>query len=358
MAMAECYEIKDVSGKDQGCVALREIKPGTMILQEKPQMFLPAGELSIHNLVISFKEMTDFEDEEFLKLHNRFTNFEELTDLDKAKVNDWKHDLEENMKCNKEEGEAILDVIGIYITNCFDNGVGIKMSRFNHSCRSNAEYRWNEKTDSREIRAVSKIHTGDEITVNYAWDHSMDNFETRQKNLLNWGFECLCDRCNEEKLDCDAELYMKFDGIKKEAKKIVDIKGFSIEKVMKELNCYEELYKIAKGKKASWSFLIDSILDDGFNASVQGYLCAKKYLDSIENDNTREKELHHEEKSKMEEYLRIFRNKCEMFTTAAEKIAKIVLGIDNIKYLIWKEKKTDLDGWILNAIEKGQFAYR
>ena len=57
-------------------------------------------------------------------------------------MNKWKQDLEENMKSlNEERRKVIIHIIGIYVTNCFDNGVGIKMARFNHSCRSNAEYR-------------------------------------------------------------------------------------------------------------------------------------------------------------------------------------------------------------------------
>ena len=124
--MGEYYEVKEVGLKGIGCVALKEIKPGTMILQEKPQLFLSTGDLSIHNLVISFQQMSEFENEEYLKLHNRFTNFEGLNDEDKGKVNGWKQDLEENMKgCTEGQKEAILDIIGIYLTNTFDNGVGI-----------------------------------------------------------------------------------------------------------------------------------------------------------------------------------------------------------------------------------------
>ena len=100
--------------------------------------------------------------------------------------------------------------------------------------------------------------------------------------------------------------------------------------------------------------MTDHILENGFDTSVQGYLCAKRHLDFLKNPLVDQK-LHVEEKKKMEEYLRIFKNKCESFSTAAEKIAKIVLGKDNIKYLQWKEKKVNLDKWILTAIEKGQF---
>ena len=52
-------------------------------------------------------------------------------------------------------------------TNSYDDGVGIQASRFNHSCSPNAEFEWNETIAASVIRVVSKINSGDEITVNY-----------------------------------------------------------------------------------------------------------------------------------------------------------------------------------------------
>ena len=37
-----------------------------------------------------------------------------------------------------------------------------------------------------------------------------------------------------------------------------------------------------------------------------------------------------------------FNGKCESFSTAAEKIAKIVWGKDNRNYLEWRDKKNNL----------------
>ena len=137
--MNEYYQVKLIEGKGMGCFALKEIKIGTMILQEKPQLLLPSGNWSIRDLATSFKQMTDDEDDEYLKLYNRFENINHLNDQDKAKVNKWKQDLGENLVSFDEERlKIILNIIGIYVTNCFENGVGIKMARFNHSCRSNA----------------------------------------------------------------------------------------------------------------------------------------------------------------------------------------------------------------------------
>ena len=72
------------------------------------------------------------------------------------------------------------DIYGIYATNTFEQGVGIQASRFNHSCRSNAEEFWNEKYGATEIRSVSKINAGEEITINYRTSEiSMKCYKTR-----------------------------------------------------------------------------------------------------------------------------------------------------------------------------------
>ena len=72
-----------------------------------------------------------------------------------------------------------------------------EISRFNHSCSSNANVTWNEGEKAKVVQSVSNIKIGDEITVNYDWQEtSMTKFETRQDYLSkNWGFKCCCDLC-------------------------------------------------------------------------------------------------------------------------------------------------------------------
>ena len=55
--MSEYYEVKEIEGKGMGCVALKEIKLGTMILQEKPQLKLKSGSWSFQDLMIAFQQM-------------------------------------------------------------------------------------------------------------------------------------------------------------------------------------------------------------------------------------------------------------------------------------------------------------
>ena len=58
--MSEYYQVKEIEGKGTGCVALKEIKPGIMILQEKPQLKLKCGNWSFRDLAIAFKQMVKF----------------------------------------------------------------------------------------------------------------------------------------------------------------------------------------------------------------------------------------------------------------------------------------------------------
>ena len=95
------------------------------------------------------------------KLYNRFQN-------DKSSMNSkkWKKNLLEN-NATEELADVMVEVIGIYFSNTFLEGVGIKTSRFNHSCNANAEMKFNERLEKFEIIVNSKIKAGDEITINY-----------------------------------------------------------------------------------------------------------------------------------------------------------------------------------------------
>ena len=66
--------------------------------------------------------------------------------------------------------EEALKVMTIMDTNGFHNGVCLKMSRFNHSCQPNAQYFWNEDTNTRDVRALRDINQGEEITFSYSPD--------------------------------------------------------------------------------------------------------------------------------------------------------------------------------------------
>ena len=77
----------------------------------------------------------------YMKLHNNY-KIEKMGDCD-----NWSYEMKEEYKealprlANFSEISmaGAFDVWGIYKTNTFTQGVYLQMSRFNHSCRPNAE---------------------------------------------------------------------------------------------------------------------------------------------------------------------------------------------------------------------------
>ena len=142
------YEVVKIDGKGLGCVALKDIEIGTLILKEKPQCLGSTPD----NVIESFECMSKCDQEEYLKLYNAYSG-----------------------------RQGFSDVLGIYMTNSFPTGVGIKTSRFNHSCSPNAVRQWED--DRSEIRAWSKIKAGDFFDMNH-----FSNIFTQYEFLLKIAF--------------------------------------------------------------------------------------------------------------------------------------------------------------------------
>ena len=83
------------------------------------------------------------------------------------------HDLWQRQMVNRHEEQPKINnrqfkgqgfqSLKIYTTNPFHNRVCLNISRFNHSCYSNADYLLNNDTNTRDVRAVKKINKGEEI---------------------------------------------------------------------------------------------------------------------------------------------------------------------------------------------------
>ena len=111
--------------------------------------------INILSVIESFGRMSKSDKDEYLKLFNKYTDsrtqkfyFTPTKSELKSDFVDLKTKLLGSIDGpnNKflqqfvlEYGEqGFIEVIGIYYTNCFANGLGIKAARFNHSCCSNA----------------------------------------------------------------------------------------------------------------------------------------------------------------------------------------------------------------------------
>ena len=112
---------------------------------------------------------------------------------------------------------------GIYFTNCYTLGqsrsspTGLLpvLSRVNHSCRPNTEFRWVEERGVEELRAATTIQEGEEITDCYL-DLSLGGRVTREERqaLLRggYGFTCSCEACSLRGGEAERE-----DGLRREA---------------------------------------------------------------------------------------------------------------------------------------------
>ena len=120
-------------------------------VQEKP--ICVANYKDCQSIIKAFHCMSNENQNEYMKLHNWYEN------------------------CSNSKSNLDAKIVGIYKTNAFDKGVGIKLSRFNHNCSANAEIIWNDLKELSEIRTVSKINAGEEITVKYIQGYSKQSFQ-------------------------------------------------------------------------------------------------------------------------------------------------------------------------------------
>merc|ERR550517_220448 len=105
---------------------------------------------------------------------------------------------------NITRGKA-FEVWAIYTTNFFHNGVCIKMSRFNHSCRPNATYFWNVDTNTRDLRTLRNVKEGEEMTVSYI--NTTETRDGRQSLLKDrYNFDCNCEGCDLNKEEIQQEM--------------------------------------------------------------------------------------------------------------------------------------------------------
>jgi len=291
------YEIKTIEGKNLGIVALKDIQEGTLILKEKPQFADLEGdedmeqtEFDSRQLCQSFFSMRKSDQQEYLKLYSQYS------------IEEMMGKFVGNRPENDEEFEILVffvKLIGIYQTNKSEGGVGIKVSRFNHACSSNAERIFNYIDDVIEIRALKDIKMGEEITINYLTDEKcnkgyaiMKKYKQRQEYLKsNWKFDCQCDYCIEDVANNFDEFYDKFDQLMQDANNFDNVlspEPYNVpypETYLKHIELCKAMFQLVKGKQMSKYFISRKILHKGFLVAVHGVIV------SIEKNDLKNRDL-------------------------------------------------------------------
>ena len=347
-----------------GCLALQDIKAGTIILKEKPQCvpkiftkWDPGSILEftqesivpdyLSNLLNSYFSMSKSCQEDFMSLMNKYLDPNSLPDHHKKNYLYWKKSSEEASESSWAKkfnigSDFILEVICIFISNfqrTEENPVlSINASKFNHSCGTNAELFHTEKGDI-EIRTTSKIFLGEQITITKGYGSAMKKWQERQNYLYQlYCFTCNCHLCQTESemLKHDDGFYENFQRLKNECEKIKNI--YPHENVLiiklnmaeKHINCIKKLYNLARIKRAPKGFIF-GFVNDTFQCSAAAYSLAKKFIDYDSKEILAK--------------MKLFHTECETMAKIAYQIAKIGTGKNSPGATEWKEISQDFEGW-------------
>ena len=272
------YREQALPGKGVGCVAITKIKKGTLVVREKPILLLdrrPGSYLA--RVTTAFLAMAPKEQEGYLALANKYSiNESRWSDYS----NEFKKVRDQEMKSfgtGKLSGETITSVWQILETNSFNNGVCLKISRFNHSCRPNAEFFWNHDTGTRDVRAVRMIKPSEEITLNYRKLGTLTR-EERMTYLRDYHhFECLCEACDKSEAEVEQESlncaqFRKLEEARKVAEEGQTENNFSLKLNRDEIESLKKMYSLAREMKIfRLASIVKNIVEEGFNAACQGF---------------------------------------------------------------------------------------
>ena len=179
----------------------------------------------------------------------------------------------------------------------------------------------------------------------------MLNREGRQEYLYGrWRFRCDCDRCQIESLEADEGSYTRYQSLEKDVQQLLDspvIGDIStleddILRRQKALECFKEMYKIAKAKKVDRLFLIHKVIDHAFQTAIRGYFHMVTIFPLLtKKSDPREAE---------------FKKDCEMFAKAGYKIVK-PFGDENVLVKLFKERCFQFDEYFLKTFDGEPFLH-
>jgi hypothetical protein len=317
------YSEEDVAGKGVGCIASKDIKKGSLILREIPAIFTdvrdgPVTIASGKKIIGAFVEMSGEDQERYMTLYN--------ANYGRNANDQWIWFNETSMGISKDQASEVLQ---IYCTNSFHNGVCLKMSRFNHSCRSNAQYFWNVDTHTRDIRAMRKIKQGEEITVSYKehkWAASREERQTFLKNGFN--FDCNCKACDatEAKIKNEASLCKLYN---KENERRDKFKQNGL--MDKEAECLKQMYTLARLiRTVSKNSVLENIVNEAYLVHVKVFM-------SEQHSGNRE-----EAKAAWMKY-------AKKFATIGLGIATTLLGENHSQTQEWKAEVMESRKWQVDS---------
>ena len=188
----QLWEVQEVAGRGLGVVALVALAPGTLVMEDRPLVTVPAHIHQPYYTLSPTQEQAGADLEAHLAASVAALGEEDRRDF-------W------SLADCKAGGGAKTEC-GVYFTNCYmlgeskaaSTGVLPNISRVNHSCRPNTEFSWSESGGVEELRVSRAIAPGEELTDCYL-DLTAQGRDTGagRRELLQaaYGFWCQCEVC-------------------------------------------------------------------------------------------------------------------------------------------------------------------
>lgn len=154
----------------------------------------------------AFLRMPDDLQEEYLQLANKYDENPSQWSEYSRQLFVIKEEQVQGLGLTALSEETANRVWQIQETNSFQNGVFLKIARFNHSCCPNAEFSWIQKIGRREVRAVRRITKGEEIL--FCYSRLGDEFRSRARRAYLqelYHFTCDCIACNQSEEEEELE---------------------------------------------------------------------------------------------------------------------------------------------------------
>ncbi|KAM0403493.1 hypothetical protein ACHAQC_001106 [Fusarium culmorum] len=217
------FVVRDVPPKGKGLIATTKIPKGTRIIAEPPLIKVPrecfCPDLLRQGIIKELSKLYQDQRASFYSLLNSHPESGEEVGI-----------VETNSLCAGPDEE--------------DGAVFLATSRINHSCKPNAQNRWNQGLGKITVHAVEDIEQGQEITITYLGNPEV--YEERQKKLKNaFGFECRCRLCflSPAERDLDDKLIKEIDHLQKDLENEDSILG-------SPTRCLHRIYKVVSQLEA------------------------------------------------------------------------------------------------------------
>jgi len=190
------YDMKEFPGKGMGLVANQLIRRGDLIMANTASLLIDYRafqeltrdqykELQMHGV----DNLPEKHREAYLKLSTHGQTFASHVDLVEKIGETNAFDID------PDEDDEIQDH-GFFV-------VFPEIARFNHDCRPNADYYFDHSAMTQFIHATRDIQPGEELSLSYI-NPVLVRDARLAKLKRNWGFDCSCYHCTQERASADA----------------------------------------------------------------------------------------------------------------------------------------------------------